>query len=225
MKVNKDLKNYIENNIFPSYIKNDSGHNLDHIKYVIDRSMKFASTVDDINFNMVYTIAAYHDIGHYIDAKNHEKISAEMLLNDDNLKDFFDDEQIKTMSEAVYDHRASMEGEPRSIYGKIVSSADRNTLVEVPLRRTYSYRLAHNPELTIEQIIEESRQHIINKFGQNGYATEKMYFEDPDYEKFLEEISLLAENESEFKKRYCEVNNICIEKKGNTSYVKSKNRN
>lgn len=225
MKVNKDLKNYIENNIFPSYIKNDSGHNLDHIKYVIDRSMKFASTVDDINFDMVYTIAAYHDIGHYIDAKNHEKISAEMLLNDDNLKDFFDDEQIKTMSEAVYDHRASMEGEPRSIYGKIVSSADRNTLVEVPLRRTYAYRLAHNPELTIEQIIEESRQHIINKFGQNGYATEKMYFEDPDYEKFLEEISLLAENESEFKKRYCEVNNICIEKKGNTSYVKSKNRN
>ena len=225
MKVNEDLKNYIENNIFPSYIKNDSGHNLDHIKYVIDRSMKFASTVDDINFDMVYTIAAYHDIGHYIDAKNHEKISAEMLLNDDNLKDFFDDEQIKTMSEAVYDHRASMEGEPRSIYGKIVSSADRNTLVEVPLRRTYAYRLAHNPELTIEQIIEESRQHIINKFGQNGYATEKMYFEDPDYEKFLEEISLLAENESEFKKRYCEVNNICIEKKGNTSYVKSKNRN
>lgn len=225
MKVNKDLKNYIENNIFPSYIKNDSGHNLDHIKYVIDRSMKFASTVDDINFDMVYTIAAYHDIGHYIDAKNHEKISAEMLLNDDNLKDFFDDEQIKTMSEAVYDHRASMEGEPRSIYGKIVSSADRNTLVEVPLRRTYVYRLAHNPELTIEQIIEESRQHIINKFGQNGYATEKMYFEDPDYEKFLEEISLLAENESEFKKRYCEVNNICVEKKGNTSYVKSKNRN
>ena len=225
MKVNKDLKNYIENNIFPSYIKNDSGHNLDHIKYVIDRSMKFASTVDDINFDMVYTIAAYHDIGHYIDAKNHEKISAEMLLNDDNLKDFFDDEQIKTMSEAVYDHRASMEGVPRSIYGKIVSSADRNTLVEVPLRKTYAYRLAHNPELTIEQIIEESRQHIINKFGQNGYATEKMYFEDPDYEKFLEEISLLAENESEFKKRYCEVNNICIEKKGNTSYVKSKNRN
>jgi uncharacterized protein len=225
MKVNKDLKNYIENNIFPSYIKNDSGQNLDHIKYVIDRSMKFASTVDDINFDMVYTIAAYHDIGHYIDARNHEKISAEMLLNDDNLKDFFDDEQIKTMSEAVYDHRASMEGEPRSIYGKIVSSADRNTLVEVPLRRTYAYRLAHNPELTIEQIIEESRQHIINKFGQNGYATEKMYFEDPDYEKFLEEISLLAENESEFKKRYCEVNNICIEKKGNTSYVKSKNRN
>ena len=225
MKVNKDLKNYIENNIFPSYIKNDSGHNLDHIKYVIDRSMKFASTVDDINFDMVYTIAAYHDIGHYIDAKNHEKISAEMLLNDDNLKDFFDDEQIKTMSEAVYDHRASLDGEPRSIYGKIVSSADRNTLVEVPLRRTYAYRLAHNPELTIEQIIEESRQHIINKFGQNGYATEKMYFEDPDYEKFLEDISLLAENESKFKKRYCEVNNICIEKKGNTSYVKSKNRN
>ena len=178
--INNDLKNYIEQNIFPSYTKNDLGHNLDHIKYVIDRSLKFASTVENINYDMVYTIAAYHDIGHYIDAKNHEKISSEMLLADKNLKDFFNDEQIKIMSEAVYDHRASMEGEPRSIYGKIVSSADRNTLVDIPLKRTYAYRLKHNPDYTLEQIIEESRQHIIDKFGKKGYATEKMYFDDPD---------------------------------------------
>ena len=130
MQINKKLQDYIEKNIFPSYKKNDLGHNLDHIKYVINRSLKFASEVDGINFDMVYTIAAYHDIGHYIDAKNHEKVSAEMLLADENLKEFFTEEEIKTMSEAVYDHRASMEGEPRSVYGKIVSSADRNTLMQ-----------------------------------------------------------------------------------------------
>lgn len=38
--VNEDLKKYIEENIFPSYEKNDLGHNLDHIKYVINRSLK-----------------------------------------------------------------------------------------------------------------------------------------------------------------------------------------
>lgn len=211
--VNEKLKEYIENNIFPNYEKNDLGHNLNHIKYVIDRSLKFASTVDDINYDMVYTIAAYHDIGHYIDAKNHEKISAIMLLSDNNLKQFFTEEQIRIMSEAIYDHRASMEGEPRSIYGKIVSSADRNTLLEVPLKRTYAYRVKHKPNSSVDEIIEESRQHIIDKFGKKGYATEKMYFEDFDYKKFLDDISVLAENEEEFRRRFIEVNNISLDKK------------
>ena len=156
MQINNDLQQYIEENIFPSYKKNDLGHNLDHIKYVINRSLSFAQKVNDINYDMVYTIAAYHDIGHYIDAKNHEKVSAEMLLADKNLRRFFTKDEIKIMSEAVYDHRASLEGEPRSIYGKIVSSADRNTLVDVPLKRIYAYRVEHNPNDNLDEIIEES---------------------------------------------------------------------
>ncbi len=123
MGINEELKKYIERYILPSYEKNDLGHNLDHIKYVIERSMKFASRVPDINYDMVYTVAAYHDIGHYVDAKNHEKISSEMLLADKQLRNFFTEEQIETMAEAVYDHRASLEYEPRNIYGKIVSTA------------------------------------------------------------------------------------------------------
>ena len=208
MKINQEIKKYIENTIFHNYKKNDLGHNLDHIRYVIDRSLKFASDQDDVNYDMVYVIAAYHDIGHYIDAKNHEKVSADMLLEDMNLRKFFAEDEIQTMAEAIYDHRASLEGEPRSIYGKIVSSADRNTLVEVPLKRTYAYRVEHNPNDTLDEIIEESRQHIINKFGKKGYAAEKMYFEDLDYKKFLEDIALLADNEEEFRRSFMEVNGL-----------------
>ena len=208
MKINDELKQYIENTIFSSYKKNDLGHNLDHIKYVIDRSLKFASNLDDINYDMVYVIAAYHDIGHFIDAKNHEKVSADMLLEDINLSKYFTEDEIQIMAEAIYDHRASLEGEPRSIYGKIVSSADRNTLVEVPLKRTYAYRVEHNHNDTLDEIIEESRQHIINKFGKKGYAAEKMYFEDLEYKKFLEEISDLAEDEEEFRRRFMETNGL-----------------
>ena len=208
MEINKKLQVYIENNILPSYKKNDLGHGLDHIKYVIERSFKFAKTLEDINYDMVYTIASYHDIGHYIDAKNHEKVSAKILINDKNLTKFFNNEQIKIMSEAVFDHRASMDGEPRSIYGKIVSSADRNTLIDSPLKRTYSYSKQHRPNATLEETIEEARQHIINKFGKKGYAKEKMYFEDLEYKKFLEDISALAENKQEFKKMFLKVNNL-----------------
>ncbi|MBQ6324258.1 MAG: HD domain-containing protein [Bacilli bacterium] len=208
MQINEELQQYIEKNIFPSYRKNDLGHNLDHIKYVINRSLRFSNEVDDINCDMVYAIAAYHDIGHYIDAKNHEKISAEMLLTDKNLKNFFSEDEIKIMSEAVYDHRASLEGEPRSIYGKIVSSADRETRVNIQLQRMYEYRLTHYPDKSLEWIIEDTRLYIINKFGKKGYAIEKMYFEDLDYKKFLEDISVVAENKEEFRKRFMEVTGL-----------------
>ncbi len=97
MNINEELKRYIEENIFPSYAKNDLGHNLDHIKYVIKRSLKFASMVPDINYQMVYVIASYHDIGHYIDAKNHEKVSSEILLQDQNLLKWFSFEEMQIM--------------------------------------------------------------------------------------------------------------------------------
>ena len=206
--INSELKKYIEDNIFPSYEKNDKGHNIDHIKYVINRSMAFASTIPDINYNMVYTIAAYHDIGHYVDAKNHEKISADMLLADENLKKFFLSDEIRIMSEAVYDHRAGSDSDPRSNYGKIVSSADRNTFVDVMLSRTYTYNLKHHPDKTIDEIIEESRKHMIAKFGKNGYATNKMYFEDKEFKEFLNQVIKLTKDKEKFVIKFKEINNL-----------------
>lgn len=204
----ESLIHYIEETVFPSYQNNEEGHNLEHIKYVIDRSLRFASTIPNINLDMVFVIAAYHDIGHYIDAKNHEKVSADMLKADRQLREFFTEEQIQIMTEAVVDHRASLEYEPRSIYGKIVSSADRNTELKKPLQRTYTYRLKHSPNSTIEEIIEESRQHIINKFGNEGYAREKMYFDDPEYQQYLHDITELAANKEEFAKQFIKINQI-----------------
>lgn len=208
--MNEQLKKYIEESVLPIYEHNDAGHNIDHINYVIERSIRFAKTITDIDMNMVYTIAAYHDIGHHIDAKNHEKVSAQMLLQDQGLKEYFSEEEIKIMADAVYEHRASLEGEPRNIYGKIVSSADRNTNIELPLKRTYSYRLKNDPESTIEEIIEESRQHLLNKFGNKGYATDKMYFEDLEYKQFLIDITSLASSPKKFRERFIELNELDI---------------
>lgn len=206
--VNEKLKKYIEENVFPKYAKNDLGHNLNHIMIVIERSMKFARMVDDINVDMVYTVAAYHDIGVSIDRENHERVSAILLLNDKNLRDFFSEEEIQMMAEAVCDHRASKDSEPRNIYGKIVSSADRNVDIDLPFRRTFTFNMHNMVGASIEDIIEESRQHIISKYGKRGYATEKMYFPDEDYKHYLEQIVLLAEDKEEFKKRYIEINHL-----------------
>ena len=195
-KVNYDLKNYIEKNIFPEYSKNELAHNVDHIKYVIDRSFKFASIVPKMNYNIVYTVAAYHDIGHHINPKKHEIISAKIASEDENLKRFFFDKDIKIIKEAIEDHRASLNSEPRSIYGKIVSTADRNISVEDCLRRSYFYLKKHKPKLKDSQLFEEAYDHIKSKFGDKGYA--KFYFEDLEYENFLKDIRKLLANKELF---------------------------
>ena len=208
MIINKDLKKYIEEHIFPEYNKNDAGHDVNRVKHVIERSLRFAEQFEDINYDMVYTIAAYHDIGHHIDAKHHEIVSGDMLLADENLKEFFSKDEIKIMAEAVYDHRASSSKEPRSIYGKIVASADRVTRVEDALSMTYAYRVTNSPDSTLEEMIEDSRQHLIDKFGKDGYSNEKMYVEDLEFKKFIKDISELANNKEEFRRKYIEVNKI-----------------
>lgn len=193
--VNSELKKYIEKNIFPEYSKNEPAHNLEHIKYVIDRSFELVCENNlDVNPNMVYVIAAYHDIGHHIDSKNHEVISADIMIKDENLKQFFTEDELMVIKEAIEDHRASSKEEPRSIYGKIVSSADRNNTVEACLRRTYTYGKKLDPNATDEELFLRAHDVLTKKFGVDGYA--KFYFKDSVYENFLNELrQLLSDKE------------------------------
>ena len=207
-KIKLELIKYIEQIVNYHYNLNDKGHGVEHAKYVINRSFEFAYQVESINLEMVYVIAAYHDVAHHIDVKKHETISAKMLMEDKKLKDFFTDEQIKIMSEAVEDHRSSMETEPKSIYGKIVSSADRNTSVEVTLKRCYSYNRRHFSELKESEIIEECRKFLLKKFGINGYARSKMFFDDKEYKKYLDDITDLVLDSDKFAVEIKKVNEI-----------------
>lgn len=198
-KIDIKVKEYIDKRVLPEYEKNEQGHGINHIEYVIRRSFELIEQNDlDVDINMVYVIAAYHDIGHHIDRKNHEKVSAEIMSKDENLKEFFDDEQLRIIEEAIEDHRASSEHDPRSIYGKIVSSADRNNTVEQCLERTYTYGKKHEPEATEQELYERSFDALNRKFGYNGYA--KFYFKDEQYESFLRDIRKLLENKENFCK-------------------------
>ncbi len=201
MQVNPKLKEYIEKHIFPEYQKNEPAHNLTHIQYVIERSFKFAkmaATTTDINYDIVYTVAAFHYIGHHIDPKNHEIVSAELMQKDQNLKKFFTKEELIIIKEAIEDHRSSADHDPRSIYGKIVSTADRNNTIEACLYRSYYYGKRLHPDYTDDELFERAYHHLKLKFGENGYA--KFYFKDETYENFLEEIRKLLKDKARFIK-------------------------
>ncbi len=196
-KINEELKKYIEENIFPEYSKNEPAHALGHIQYVIGRSFELVNENHlDVNPNIVYTVAAYHDIGHHIDSKTHEIISADMMFKDESLKKFFNDEERQIIKEAIEDHRASAKDDPRSIYGRIVSSADRNNTVEACLRRTYTYGKKLDSNATDEELFLRAYDVLQNKFGKNGYA--KFYFKDSQYEKFLKELRELLKDKGKY---------------------------
>ena len=197
--INSKLKEYIEENVFKEYSKNEIGHGINHINYVINRSFELVKENNlDVNLDMVYVIASYHDIGHHIDSKNHEIVSADIMSKDKNLDKFFNKEELNIIKEAIEDHRASSKTEPRSIYGKIVSSADRNNTIEDCLERTYFYGKRLNPSLTDEELFERAYEVLVNKFGENGYA--KFYFKDSKYENFLKDIRKLLKDKDKFIK-------------------------
>ena len=136
------LYDYIEEYIIPRYKAFDKAHNLDHVAHVIERSLKLASHYD-VNTDMVYTIAAYHDVGLCEGRERHHIVSGEILSNDVMLSQWFTPQEIATMREAVEDHRASNGHEPRSLYGCIVAEADRLIDPDTTLRRTVQYGLKH----------------------------------------------------------------------------------
>ena len=198
--VTKELKEYIEKNIFEEYNLNDKGHDIEHINFVLERAYEISKD-HELDYNMLYTIVCYHDIACHINRDEHEKLSAEKLYQDNELKKFFADDELKIMKEAVEDHRASLEYVPRNIYGKILSSADRKIDVDSYLKASMVFEIKRNPELTKEELIELSYNFAIKKFGKDGYARNKMYVKDIKYEKFLNEIQYLIENKEKFIKR------------------------
>lgn len=197
--MNNELVQYMENEIFPLYNRNEEGHGINHIKTVIKRSLELAKGYN-VDLDMVYTIASYHDLGHYIDRKTHEIISAQIFMKDEKIKQWFTDEQRNIIKEAIEDHRASSNHEPRTIYGKIISTADRTIIdIDNTIRRSYSYGKRNYIGLSEEEQIERVYLHLTEKYGENGYA--KVYLEDKEFEDALDKLRQALSNKEEFIKR------------------------
>lgn len=135
------LHTYIESQILPQYSAFDPAHQRNHVDAVIRESMHLA-THFEIDANMVYTIAAYHDLGIGTDRKTHHLISGNIIRQDIELSKWFNKEQIETMAQAVEDHRASNKSEPRSVYGNLLPKPTDN-LIHEPLSNVLFYTDGH----------------------------------------------------------------------------------
>lgn len=197
MNIPIELCEHIRERIIPQYVNFDKAHQIDHVEKVIEESMKLALHYE-VDSAMVYTIAAYHDIGLCEGREFHHIASGRMLMADEKLHHWFTDGQMQQMKEAIEDHRASNKQAPRSIYGKIVAEADRIIDPEVTLRRTVQYGLSHYPEMDKkEQQYTRFKEHLYNKYAEGGYL--KLWIPQSDNAVRLSELRRLIANEEDLQ--------------------------
>ena len=192
-----ELQDYVCEKIVPQYAGFDKAHQIDHVEKVIEESLKLAMFYE-VDYSMVYIIAAYHDLGLCEGREFHHIVSGRILLADETLRHWFTDEQLLQMKEAIEDHRASNRQAPRSIYGKIVAEADRIIDPEVTLRRTVQYGLSHYPEMNKGQQYKRFREHLTNKYAEGGYL--KLWIPQSDNAGRLAELREFISSEIELVK-------------------------
>jgi uncharacterized protein len=195
--MNQEILHFIEKEILPQYDTFDAAHQRNHAQKVINESMVLASGYD-VNPDMVYTIAAYHDLGLCEGRETHHLVSGAILRNDERLRQWFTSEEIEVMAQAVEDHRASATHAPRSIYGRIVAEADRNIDIDVIITRTLQYGLAHYPELDAEGHVHRAIQHLHEKYSRTGYL--KLWIPGSKNERELHRLWDLIDDETTLRR-------------------------
>lgn len=189
--MNRELKSYLNTHIITMYQSFDQAHQINHVKTVIRNAIKIAKDYD-VNQDMVYVIACFHDIGMQFGRNDHHLTGGLFLFEDERLKSYFTDEERTVMKEAVEDHRASRKEEPRSIYGKIIAEADRDIDPDIVILRTVLFGLKHYPNLNEEDHFLRAFSHIQEKYGPNGYL--KLWLDTEKNKDGLKKIHTLLEN-------------------------------
>lgn len=190
------LQEYIEQTILPQYDAFDGGHKRDHARMVIDESLKLAAEhgADQL---MAYVIAAYHDLGLRFDRETHHIHSGEILLADKNLRQWFTQEQLLVMRDAVEDHRASSKHPPRTIYGAIVAEADRQIDPTLVVHRTMAYSAKLFPDGDFETLYARTKEHLLDKYAEGGYM--RLWLNSERNVRSLNELREIIKDESRLR--------------------------
>ena len=192
---------YIEAEIIPRYEHFDRAHGTDHVRTVIAQSLALAARYD-VDTDMVYTVAAYHDTGLANGREHHHIDAGRILAEDAELRRRFTEEQIGIMREAVEDHRASSDHPPRTIYGRIVAEADRVIDPATIIRRTVQYGLANYPALDREGHYARCPTHLQKKYAEGGYL--RLWIAESDNARRLEELRAIIRDPQRLRRLFDE---------------------
>ena len=186
-----ELQAYVEAEILPRYDAFDKAHQRPHVERVIRDALALAAFYP-VDRGMIYAAAAFHDTGLCEDRATHHLVSGRIIRADAALPRWFSPEQIETIAQAAEDHRASLDHEPRSVYGRIIAEADRQIEPETIVRRTVQFGFAHYPELGREEHWQRTLDHLHEKYAEGGYL--KLWIpESPNAARLAELRRLIAD--------------------------------
>lgn len=192
MKPSEELKAYIEAEIIPRYVAFDAAHRTDHVRTVIAQSLVLAGHYE-VDADMVYAIAAYHDTGLAYGRESHHIRSGEILLGDSFMRQWFTEEQMAVMRDAIEDHRGLVRPRPahdlrtdRSRGRPLPRPRNRN-----PPHDTIRAR-AHYPALSREGQFDRCVEHLQRKYAEGGYL--RLWIPESDNARKLAELRELIRN-------------------------------
>lgn len=200
--MDKELKEYIKNEIKSKYKNFDKGHNIAHFNFVTKNCVNYGKQLIDkgekVDLDIAYIVGAYHDIGITMGREGHALSSGKILRKDKMLKNFYSEEIIEMMAQAVEDHSSHLSYKPRNIYGKIVADADRNNTKYLVFSRPIKYGLKNEQKgMSKEWHINRVYNFVNSKFGRNGYV--KYQLDIPDTKKEQNEVWQLLDDEKKCK--------------------------
>ena len=205
--MNNSLVEYIERSIIPMYDGFDAGHGREHVGAVVREALHLAGFYD-VDENMVYAAAAYHDTGLCVDRKTHHLESGRIIREDRELRRWFTADQIEVIAQAAEDHRASSDHEPRTVYGKIIAEADRQIIPESIILRTVQYGFEHYPELDKEGHWKRTCEHMAQKYDVGGYL--KLWIPESRNAEGLACLREIIHNKSRLREYFEAAFNKCI---------------
>lgn len=163
------LKEYIESEIIPRYDNFDGAHKRDHVRSVIGQSQELSGYYD-VNPEILYAAAAYHDLGLCEGREKHHLVSGRIIREDKTLLNWFTSEEIE-----------------------IIAESDRLIDPETVIRRTVQYGFAHYPQMNREQMWERTLAHLQEKYGYGGYL--KLWIPESSNSFRLEELRKIIADE------------------------------
>ncbi len=198
--INPEIQQFLESEIIPMYDSHDAAHGRDHVHHVMAESQNLAKYYPEVDRNMLLVAAAYHDVGLAEGRKSHHVASARMIRHDARLLRWFTPEQIDTIADAAEDHRASLDHDPRSIYGRIIAESDRQIDGDTIIRRTIQFGLANYPDRDEQQQYQRFLEHMQEKYASGGYL--KLWIPQSDNAQRLTQFRALINHPDDLKARF-----------------------
>lgn len=169
--------------VLVEYDRNDVAHQRDHAIAVVNAAHDIIQLSSELESHrqVILTGALLHDIKCWVNRDKHHILGAlaakRVMAENPDVLGLFNENDIINIEVCILEHRASWKHARSNLLSDCVASADRGDVdINAYLRRAIRYRYSHMPagtKVTHDikmNIVEDSVQHMREKFGVRGYA-------------------------------------------------------